>query len=387
MPRVNHQILSWARETAGFSPDDAAKKLSVSPRSLASIEAGEKEPSPKQLQNMAEKYRRPLLTFYMPTVPTIATRGQDFRTLPEAPEPASNALVDALVRDVLVRQELVRSALEEAEEAEPRTFVSSATLVDSPVEVVGAIRETLKFDRATFRRQPSVSEAFKVLRAAAERAGVFVILQGNLGTHHSDIDARVFRGFALADKVAPFIVINEKDSRAAWSFTLLHELAHIWLGQTGISGYNGDIAAERFCDAVASAFLLDAAELAEIDAGTASEDALVDRITDFAGARNLSRKMVAYNLLRSGQITGASYSALSDRFDAERKQKTPKGDGGPDEGGPDYYVVRKHRVGAGLVGFVERMVQTGVLSTTKAGRVLGVKATAVDRMVSGPARH
>ena len=69
---------------------------------------------------------------------------------------------------------------------------------------------------------------------------------GNLGTHHTDIDVRIFRGFALADDVAPFVVINEKDSRAAWSFTLLHELVHILLGETGISGYNSNAEIERF---------------------------------------------------------------------------------------------------------------------------------------------
>ena len=87
---------------------------------------------------------------------------------------------------------------------------------------------------------------------------------GNLGSHHSDIDARVFRGFALADPVAPFVVVNEKDSRTAWSFTLLHELAHLWLGQTGVSGYDGEAEVEKFCDAVAARFLLDPQELLQL---------------------------------------------------------------------------------------------------------------------------
>ncbi len=88
--------------------------------------------------------------------------------------------------------------------------------------------------------------------------------------------------------------------------------------------------------------------------------------------------MVAYNLLRSNFISAAVYKDLSDTFDAERSaQKADQ----EKEGGPDYYTVRRHRVGQGLIGLVKRMVAAGALSTPKAGRVLGVKPTAVDRLI------
>ena len=61
-------------------------------------------------------------------------------------------------------------------------------------------------------------------------------LAGDLGSYHTELSADVFRGFAISDKVAPFIVINDKDARAARSFTLVHELAHIWLDESGVSG-------------------------------------------------------------------------------------------------------------------------------------------------------
>jgi Zn-dependent peptidase ImmA (M78 family) len=203
-----------------------------------------------------------------------------------------------------------------------------------------------------------------------------VLLLGNLGTYHTDIDPRDFRGFALADRVAPFVVINENDSRAAWSFTLLHELAHIWLGETGVSGYEGEARIERFCDGVAARFLLDPAELAELRVVEADNlDELMDRIGEFAGARNLSRKMLAYNLLRSNLISAKTYRSLSDKLDEERTAQKAGG------GAADYYTVRRHRIGPGLVSLVRRMVAGGALSTTQAGRVLGVKPTAVARLV------
>lgn len=290
------------------------------------------------------------------------------------------ALLDALLRDVHARQGLIRSALEDTEEDEPLEFVGSAQMKDGVETLIKSMRDILEFSREDFRGEKSVADAFSALRSAVEKTGVFVILMGNLGTYQTDIDAHIFRGFALADKIAPFIVINEKDSRAAWSFTLLHELAHIFLGQTGISGYDGDADIEKFCDSVAAGFLLDHTELNEFRAQSrTSIDNLIARIGAFARDRNLSRKMIAYNLLRTGIIAPVKYRELSKAFDADRLAKIKPEE--KDDGGPNYYVVRRHRIGPGLVSVVRRMIAGGALSTTKAGKVLGVKPTAVGRMI------
>jgi len=380
MPQINPDVLIWARETAGLSVEEAAKKLGLSgPERLMALEAGERAPSRRQLVNMSDKYRRPLLAFYLPKPPRERDRGQDFRSLPEAPPTGSEALLDTLLRDVQTRQQLVRAALEEMEEDEFLPFVNSARMDVGVDALVTAMREVLGVSLEDFRAQKTVTDAFALLRAGAEKAGVFVLLMGNLGTHHTDIDVRVFRGFALADKIAPFVVVNEKDSRAAWSFTLLHELAHIWLGRTGISGYDSDADIEKLCDSVAARFLLSATELEQIGVRSATTlDDLQQRIETFASARNLSRKMVAYNLLRSNAISSAIYKNLCDAFDAERTLEEKYRE---KEGGPDYYIVRRHRVGPGLIDFVRRMVAVGVLSSIKAGKVLGVKPTAVQRLV------
>lgn len=383
MPTVNPNILVWARETAGLSEEKAAKKLGLSGANrLKALESGERQPSRRQLINMSEKYRRPLITFYLPKPPRQSDKGQDFRTLSEGKAPRSEALLEALLRDVQARQGLVRAALEEAEEDLPLPFVGSARMENGVDALVTSMRDVLGFSTRDFRTQRNVTNAFAALRDAVEQAGVFVLLMGNLGTHHTNIDAQQFRGFALADEVAPFIIINEKDSRAAWSFTLLHELAHVLLGQTGVSGYDGEAEVEKFCDTAAARFLLEPAELATIGTqGMDSLDELVGWIDAFARSRNLSRKMVAYNLLRSNLIQTTVYRNLSTAFDADRvaQQKERKESGGA----ADYYIVRRHRVGPGLTNFVKRMVAGGSLSMTKAGKVLGVKATAVTRLVNG----
>src|SRR5215218_7547968 len=108
--RFNPQILTWARERAGLSLEEAARALGLSGANavarLEEMEAGEREPTRRQIGEMAKKYRRPLLTFYLQAPPEAGKRTHDFRTLPERAA-GSEAVLDALVRDVKARQALV----------------------------------------------------------------------------------------------------------------------------------------------------------------------------------------------------------------------------------------------------------------------------------------
>ena len=120
MPTVNPRILTWARETAGFSLEEAAEKLHLRDARgvsavdrLSKLELGETAPTRRQLLNMSSQYHRPLLTFYMSAPPRQGNRGQDFRTLPEDYSVQANTFLDALIRDVSARQSMVRSVLED----------------------------------------------------------------------------------------------------------------------------------------------------------------------------------------------------------------------------------------------------------------------------------
>ncbi len=191
MPKVPTKVLVWARETAGLSEEEAAKRLNLSGAdALKTFEAGEREPSRRQLVTMAGIYRRPLLTFYLPAPPRESDKGRDFRTLPAGRSVGSEALLNALLRNVQARQGLVRAALEEAEEDEPLLFVDSSCMSQGVDTLVGSMQDVLGFTAEAFRARKSLDEAFSALRAATEKAGVFVLLMGNLGTHHTDLDAR-----------------------------------------------------------------------------------------------------------------------------------------------------------------------------------------------------
>jgi Zn-dependent peptidase ImmA (M78 family) len=391
MPKVNPEILIWARETAGLNLEEASQKLGiteargVSPADrLSALEAGEVEPTRPMLVKMAKQYRRPLLVFYMSAPPRQANRGQDFRKLPQDYSLTSEVLVDALIRDVKARQEIIRAALEDEDEAEPLSFVGSMDMDDGVDAVLKSIRSTLNIDLEHFRSQLSPNDAFALLRSSVESLGVFVLLIGDLGSFHTEIGLEAFRGFAIADDMAPFIVINDRDSRAAWSFTLIHELVHIWLGQTGISNIYTEKAIEKFCNEVAGEFLLPKDELAALSGvKTLDFEATRQEISDFAQERNLSSSMVAYSLYQTDTIKYSTWLRLSKEFERlwvegkELQRKKARGS----KGGPNYYIVRRHRIGANLMTLVNRMLQGGALTTTKAGIVLGVKSKNVQKLL------
>ena len=392
MPKVNPNILRWARETAGLTLDEAATKLDlhqargVSPVDrLAALESGADQPTRPLLTRMAKQYRRPLLTFYMTAPPRKGDRGQDFRTLPPDHSYIDEALLDALIRDVKARQSMVRALLEDEEDTVPLPFVGSARMSQGVSLVLASIQKTIQLDMAAFRAEGSPSDAFNLLRDRVEAAGVFVLLIGNLGSYHTALDLETFRGFALADDIAPFVIINDQDADSARSFTLVHELVHIWLGQTGVSASRAEISIEKFCNDVASEFLLPSSELQQLAVNHRTDlESAQTRISDFARNRNLSASMVAYKLHRMGTIDFETWKSLSETFrrmwlDHRKQQRILARE--EESHGPTYYPVRRHRIGKALLELVSSMMHAGAITTSKAAKVLGVKAKNVQNLL------
>ena len=394
MPVVKPSILQWARDSAGLSVEEAAAKVGINAAGgisgadrLLALETEEGTVSRPVLLKMAKAYRRPLVSFYLNEPPVRGDRGEDFRTLPDR-HTGGEPLVEALVRDISARQAVVRAVQVEEEEAEPLRFVGSMSHNDGVGPVLASIRQTLGLDLAAFRAQGSAEGGFALLRSRIEAVGIYVLLIGNLGSHHSAIDLDAFRGFALADPIAPFVVINDQDAKTAWSFTLLHEVAHLWIGATGVSGGHFDGAVEQFCNDVASSFLLPQLELDQLPITRTTDQAEAIRlITEFADERLVSRSMVAYRLFRADTISEFRWRALTEVFRTHwlqsRAAQRERARG--TDGGPNYYIVRRHRLGAALLKFVARNMSEGVLTPTRASKLLGVKPRSVHTLLNGTA--
>jgi Zn-dependent peptidase ImmA (M78 family) len=387
---INPELLTWARETAGLSLKEAAEKLGLkdsargsAAEKLRKLEAGEQPVSETRLQKASAVYRRPLVSFYLPRPPERGERGEDFRTTAAAVSTRDNALLDTLMRDVRARQQLVRELLVE-EEARPLPFVASAKIEHGVRTVAAAIRNTLGVTEEHQRAAKGAAELFTLLRAAVERAGIYVLLLGDLGSHHSDIGEEVFRGFALADDIAPFIVINDNDAAKARPFTLMHELAHIWIGASGVSGPLSALsenAIERFCNAVAGEFLLPVEVAALPDLRQADAQTVLRAAARLADEWNVSEGVVTYRFFSrnriSDDVAASLFRMFAERWRAEKKKRKEK----ESDSGPSYYVVRRHRLGNALLGVVRRAIQEETITHTRAAKILGVSPASIDQLL------
>lgn len=393
MPAITPEILVWARETAGYELFEAAHRLGLADgktatgeEKLAAYERGEKEPSRSLLLKMSKQYRRPLLTFYLDAPPERADRGEDFRTLHRAVDPSENGMVDALVRKIKARQEVLREALAYEQDHDALAFIGSYSIDQGVDGLVSQIKTASGFDLTAYRANRSQEAAFQYLRDCIENLGVFSVLIGNLGSHHTNLSAEIFRGFAIADSVAPFVVINSQDAKSAWPVTLLHEVAHLWLGQTGISGAASERDVERFCDRVASELLVPEAELPNAFSAESlrSFESAAESIWRFASERKVSSTLVAFRLMDRGNLSQDSFRKLGAFFyDKWRSQKEiQKQKAKENDGGPSYFVVKRMQNGKALMRASERLLRSGELSTTQAAIVLGVRALKVGSLLS-----
>ena len=113
---------------------------------------------------------------------------------------------------------------------------------------------------------PSWQVAVSELRREIEQLGVMAVINGVVGNNTSRrLSVEEFRGFALTDPYAPLIFVNGADAKSAQMFTLAHELAHVWLGSAGVSGfdglYPGGTEMEDWCNRTAAEFLSPAQEV------------------------------------------------------------------------------------------------------------------------------
>jgi len=392
---INPEILAWAREEAGLSLAEAALQAKVSETKdkmpeerLAEWEQGVDTPTQNQLANIAKAYYRPILTFYMPKPPAPNDDVADFRTVADGVIGKLPPKLRALVSKMKARQQEILDLLmdeDEEEQPEPLPFVGRFN-VNSGVEAVARdIEEVLSLPLANRQRLNDRDALLRLIRASAENAGVFVLAQGDLGSHHTDIDPSVFRGFALADPIAPFVVLNDNDAKPAQTFTLVHELAHIWIGDTGVSNFDPFKGApegnneEQFCNRVSAEFLMPSKGMAQ-SWERARNLPLNEAIPTVANSFGVSRAAAGIRLLHMGEIEGEQWWPLFNEYKREWEAARRNRAEGQDAPPPLYYPMMKSQLGGRLINTVLTALDAGQVTYTRASRILGVAPNGFDKL-------
>ncbi len=253
---INPEVIRWARNRAGRTVEDLEKRF---PR-LDRWEHGEERPTLKQVERFAKAVNAPVGYLFLqePLIESLPI--PDFRTFGnlQNEHPSPNLLDTIYICQE--RQEWYHNFARSTGE-EKLSFVGSANIRNAVETTATTIRNALGFDMEKRRRIQTWTDALRLFIEQADTLGILVMCSGIvLNNTHRHLNSEEFRGFALTDDLAPLIFINGADSKAAQMFTLAHELAHIWLGQSAVSDAQAlelpEMEVERWCNQVAAELLV-----------------------------------------------------------------------------------------------------------------------------------
>ena len=254
---VNPELFLWARERSGMAQEDLEARF----RKLPDWESGEIQPTLKQVEAFARAVHLPVGYLFLSEPPEEQVPIPDYRTFAgQAVTRPSPNLLDTIYA-CQERQSWYRDFVRVAGQPE-LDFVGSATVATPPESVAASMGEILGFDLSARRSCSTWTDALRLFIHRADEAGVLAMVSGVVTSNNRRrLDPDEFRGFALSDPLAPLIFVNGADTKAAQMFTLAHELAHIWLGESALSNLVGaprpdSLHEEVWCNAVAAELLV-----------------------------------------------------------------------------------------------------------------------------------
>lgn len=361
---VSPQILRWARDRAGKDVEELRAKF---PRILE-WETAEVRPTLKQLEAYAKATRTPFGYFFLEEPPEEKLPIPHFRThtaaAPQRPSPDLLETVQTMQR----RQDWLRETLVQDGEP-PILFIGTARLDEPVAAVAGRIRDALGLAANWAQALPTWTAALQALRDALDAAGVIVVTNGSVGNNtHRKLDPQEFRGFVLVDEYAPLVFVNGADAKAAQMFTLAHECAHLWYGQSAafdlreLQPANDRI--EIACNAVAAEFLVAEVELRAQWDRARTQDRPFDYLARYF---KVSAIVAARRALDLALIPRRAFFDFYRDHLAEAQRRADEA-----AGGGDFYLTQNVRLGRRFAVAVVHAVQEGRLAYREAYALTGL---------------
>lgn len=359
---INPQIFNWACARAQVSEEDLSQSLGVKLEKVIGWSRGDLKPTFGQAQKLASKLHIPFAFFFLPAPPQDILPIPDLRT--HGNHGLANVSIDLkdTIASVVRRQEWFKDYLKD-QDAEALSFIGSYNVNSDPVEVAINIRQTLKLENLN-PRGLSWEEYQRKIVDGAEAAGILVMRSGIVENNtHRPLSVSEFRGFAISDSHAPVVFVNLRDAPPARLFTLLHELAHLWLGQSGVSSGSAieDRREEQFCNAVAGEFLAPAREVIAL---WSDNKELNDNVSDIARIFHVSRYVIIRRAFDLGLVSYDTYN----EYYRELINQFNNTDGG----GGNFYAIAKNKNSALFSKVILNETLSGRVLLRDAGKLLGI---------------
>lgn len=359
---VEPKLLSWAIGRSGVDSlvlHHRFKKLdSWLDRSF--------KPTLKQVEAFAKATRTPIGYLFLHEPPEDQLPIPDFRTISnvQLSQPSANLLDTIYICQQ--RQEWYRDYARN-NGLKTLDFVGSVDQKVPIEQVAKHIREQLGFDLDTRRAMRTWEEALRRFIVSADAAGVMVMCSSIvLNNTRRKLNPEEFRGFALTDNLAPLVFINGADTKSAQMFTLAHELAHLWLGETALSsadlGGREEQAVERWCNAVAAELLV---PLSIFSSELRDED-LSNALRRLARRFKVSTLVILRRMHDAKYLSSEEYSQAY-TLELERLLSISGGSGG------DFYLSQPNKLSKCFARALVVSTMEGQTLYRDAMRMLGVK--------------
>jgi len=354
---INSEMLKWSIQRAGWTLDDF---ISMFPKYKKWIE-GEKYPSVRQLETFSEKVHIPFGFLFLQSPPIEKNPIAFFRT-----DKNSETALSPNTRDMILllqkRQDWLRNYLIESHN-DPLKYVGQFKDSEDVIQIVNSIRDTLGLTKNISSQFKNSEEFYKYLIHKIEEIGIVLIFSGIYENNtHRSIPLKDCRGFVLVDEYAPFLFINNNDSKSSQIFTLLHELAHIWLGTTAGFDFEkmlpADDPIEMICDKVAAEFLVPAEEFLKV-----WNNFPIQKIVKYF---KMSEIIIMRRAFDFGKLSKVDFYSFYDRY-ALKQSKRKKGSGG------DFYSTNRKRLGKQYLNHIMNALKEGKLLYRDACKLTSLK--------------
>ena len=306
---ISLEMLQWAADRLGTTVDGLALDM-ASPKKLAQFKEGALTST--QATALSNKLHIPFGYLFLGTPPQAIRREiPDLRQTP-APEPLSPAFFEVL-SDIEKKAAWFAQHLRENDISGP-SFVGKfkgMKVLPSPKVVANDIIAAIKLTPADRRNSKSLGGFYNLLSNRFEELGILVFRSGVAkGNPHRPLPVSEFRGFAISNPLVPVVFTNGRDAPAAWIFTLIHEAAHIWLGESGVSDVSASNSgvtrgSERLCNQVAAEVLTPEDEFRRL---WRNDD--LNQFSELAKHFMVSTLVVARRALDFGLIDRATYQGI-----------------------------------------------------------------------------
>jgi Zn-dependent peptidase ImmA (M78 family)/DNA-binding XRE family transcriptional regulator len=382
---ITPNVLKWARESARMTEEIAAAKVSVSIEKLKEWEDGTSQPTIRQAQTLAKSYKRPFALFFLPDIP------RDFQPLQDFRKSGSKSLTTSsifIIREIQQKQGWISDVYAENQE-EKLPFVGRFNINDNPQKVAEDILQTLNINPLLYKTDNPIKEWID----AAETNGIFISRTSFIHSRLK-LDAEELQGFAIADTHAPFVFVNSEDWNAPQLFTLVHELAHIWIAETGISNEvepnlkqkDTFHPVELFCNEVAANTLMPQEIILNFDSSLFQSSKDVFKIAKQLGVSSFALLVRALNLhiISLSIYNNLKKQADKDfadylRIEAEKKAKQKEKE---KLGGPNYFLLQLNRNSKLFTQTVLDAFRGGYIEPTLASNLLNVQVNKFQKLES-----